>query len=198
MTSTITAVAIVVGLLAQGKTTKPEAESTQVSKFRSGLQDAANLFRDARGIVREVLIAPAQRDQASRYLHRLSTSLEILALQKGDFAREVASAKFDKDNPDLVDAAQSVRNAIWNVQRLLVDVFGTFPDRFRTSAAAAREKLDLGLNSKLESLERVAGFLGISTNNRELILAELKKDMADARSLRAEVDKLLAELDAMK
>jgi hypothetical protein len=168
------------------------------TSFRAAILDGIRLFSDIRRVVRESVIKPAEHDQALRYLRRLSYCLDALAQEKDNFASEVRKAKWPGDQHVLLDEAHDVIASVWRVEHTLARVFEALPDSFRVRGGTVQSKLEASLNSKLESLEAVARFVGASSPSRESILNELKKDADATRKLKDEVDALIVELDASK
>ena len=98
----------------------------------------------------------------------------------------------------MVAEAYDLRDSLSKTQSSLHEVFGALPDKFRKRGSALQDGLQLGLSSKLESVERVAEFVGTQNASQKSIVEELKEDARIARSLKGEVDALIEDLDAAK
>lgn len=186
--------AVVFGVLAFS-TLEARTEEEQ-STFKAGVIELTKLFADMRQAIKQSVIKPAERDQALRYLRRLSRDLEVLAVQKDSFAREVQFTKLPASHGQLEPDAQELIRAVKQVQESLLDTFRALPDEFSGAASEVRRKLDLSLNRKLDSLQGIATFAGSSGQSREDIVADVKNDARLARDLREEVDRFRAHIAA--
>ena len=132
--------------------------------------EAGEVFTNLRKTVKQVVIEPAERDQALRYLRRLSYRLAVLAQEKDNFAIEMINAKWPGDQRTILAQAHDLTDSLWKVKRSLIETFDSLPDTFRRQGGKIQESLNLGLNSKLESLEKVAEFVGAPTVSRKVLL----------------------------
>jgi hypothetical protein len=143
---------------------------------------------------RELIVKPAKRDQAVRYLKRLSNRLEALTLAKEEFAHELADAKWPEDRDRVENRAREVQDQVWQVRRAIGDFFETLPPENAAKGSEIQEQLRQGLGKKWNSLEEIKKNLQLKTASRDEIFEDADELARKAAALKSIVDALITDM----
>jgi hypothetical protein len=172
----------------------PHAVAAEKAPLHEGLESATMLFGELRKHFRDVLVEPVARDQASRYLARLSKLLQDIASHKEDFTHELINASLPRDYASLREKAHILEDDVSKMQHALEDFFQPMPLSWKSRGGEIQKKLFLNLSGKWQRLNDIARELNMPNAVPADLVAESRQLVALTLDLKASVDALISEL----
>jgi hypothetical protein len=160
-----------------------------------GLDLAIRIFGPLREAYLKIIVEPMARTQALRRLRVLSNRLESLALEKQKFTEELLNAKWPDDQSRLGNRAANLQEEVRRLRSALAEVFEPLPDDLKVRGGEVTRTLEGQFSGKWQNLQDIAVDLRLSNPSLDSFRHESKKMLDTIEQMRAEVDKLIEEID---